>query len=83
MAKMATSGLRDQDRLDGPSIYVIWKARMLFLLDEHSLKIYVDSVVVVHVDLDSLKKYQAEMAKAKKMILDGVKDHDSCGLSCC
>jgi len=43
---MATSGLRDQDRLDGVSNYAIWKARMTFLLDEHALKMYVDNVVV-------------------------------------
>ena len=75
---MATSGLRDQDRLDGASNYAIWKARMPFLLDEHGLKTYVDNVVVVPADADPLKKYRAEMAKAKRMILDGVKDHMVC-----
>jgi len=30
---------------------------------------YVDSVVVVPVDKDPLKKYRAEMVKAKRMIL--------------
>ena len=65
---MATSGLRDQDRLDGASNYVIWKARMSFLLDEHALKTYVDSVVVELVDADLLKKYKVEMAKAKRMM---------------
>ena len=62
---MTTSGLRDQDRLEGASNYVIWKARMSFLLDEHSLKTYVDSVVVEPADADPLKKYKAKMAKAK------------------
>ena len=75
---MAPSGLRDQDRLDGASNYAIWKARMSFLLDEHALKTYVDNVVAVLVDADPLKKYIAEMAKAKRIILDGVKDHMVC-----
>ena len=29
-------------------------------------------------DADPLKKYKAEMAKAKRMILDGVRDHVVC-----
>jgi len=48
---------------------------MAFLLDEHALKKYVDNMVVVPVDVDSLKKYRAEMAKEKRMILDRVKDY--------
>lgn len=73
--EMATSGLRDQDRLDGASNHAILKARMPFHLDGHALKVYVDNVVVVPADADPLKKYKDEMAKAKRMILDGVKDH--------
>jgi len=64
--------------LDEASNYAIWKARMYFLLDEHALKTYIDSVVVEHVDADPLKKYKDKMAKAKRMILDGVKDHVVC-----
>jgi len=44
---MASVGIRDWDRLDGASNYVIWKARMSFLLDEHGLKAYINNVVVV------------------------------------
>eukprot|EP00253_Pinus_taeda_P036160 PITA_36160 len=75
---MATSGLRDQDRFDGASNYVIWTARMSFLLDKHALKTYVNNLVAKPADLDPLKKYKAKMAKAKRMILDGVKDHAVC-----
>lgn len=81
MAEMATGGLRDWGRLDGASNYVIWKVRMSFLLDEHALKTYVDSVVVVPADADLLKKYKAEMVKPKRMILDGVKDHVVCHIA--
>jgi len=80
MSEMATSGLRDQDRLDVASNYVIWKARMSCLLDEHFLKIYVDSVVVVLADLDPLKKYKGEMAKTEN---DPRWSEESCGLSHC
>ena len=43
--EMASARLRDQDRLDGASNYVIWKARISCLLVEHDLKAYVNSVV--------------------------------------
>jgi len=47
---MATTGLRDEDRLDGSSSYVIWKAKMSFWLDEYGPKLYVDNVVAVPYD---------------------------------
>lgn len=56
--------------MDGASNYAIWRARMTFLLDEHALKMYVDNVVAEPTDADPLKKYRAEMAKVKRMILD-------------
>lgn len=72
---MASTRLRDQDRLDGASNYVISKARISSLLNEHDLKTYVDSVVVVPADADPLKKYKKEMAGAKRFFLDGVRYH--------
>ena len=73
--EMTSAGSRDQYRLEGASNYVIWKAGISCLLDEHDLKTYIDSVVVVPADADPLKKYRKEMAKAKRLILDGVRDH--------
>ncbi len=52
LAEMESHALQDQDQLEGASNYVIWKARISFLLDEHDLKTYVDSVVVVPMDPD-------------------------------
>ena len=72
---MAASGLRDQDRLEGASNYVIWKARISFLLDEHDLKHFIDSAHAEPVDATPLRAFKKNMAKAKRLILDGVKDH--------
>ena len=72
---MTASGLRDQDRLDGASNFVIWKARILPVLDEHHIKDYALSAVFVLVDVDPLKKYEEAQVKVKHMIMDGVKDH--------
>ena len=38
-------------------------------------------MVVVLADADPLKKYMVEMAKVKRMILDGVKDHVVCHIA--
>lgn len=73
--EVAIAGILDQDRLDEASNYVIWKARMSFLLDEYGLKAYIDNVVVVPHDADQHKEYKKEMARAKWLILDGVQDH--------
>lgn len=81
LEKIAANGLRDQDRLDGASNYVIWKARIPCLMDEHDLKMYDDSVVAVPGDADPLKKYKAKMVKAKRLILDGVRDHVVCHIT--
>ena len=53
---MAIIGLRDQDKLDGASNFVIWKARILAVLDEHLIKDHALTNIVVLVDVDPLKK---------------------------
>ena len=72
---MARYGLRDQDRLDDMSNYVIWRARILSVLDEYGLKEHVENVLVVPTDADPLKKYEENQARTKRLIIDGVKDH--------
>lgn len=72
---MAMNGLRDLDRLDGASNFFIWKARILAILDKHRIKDYALKVVVMPVDANLMKKYEEAQAKAKCMILNGVKDH--------
>ena len=78
---MAANRLCDQDRLEGASNYVIWQARIKCLLYEHDLKAFIDGVIVVPVDADPLKSYKKDMAKAKCLILDGVRDHVVCHIA--
>jgi len=61
--------------LDGASNYIIWNARMSFLLDDYGLKIYADNTVAEPIGQQKLANFRKEMAKAKRMILDGVRDH--------
>lgn len=55
---MTINGLRDQERLDGASNFIIWKARTLTVLDKNLIKDYALKMVVVLVDADPLKKYE-------------------------
>ena len=52
---MATTGLGDQDRLEGSSNHIIRKARMSFLLDEHALKSYPENIEAEPTDEIQLK----------------------------
>ena len=57
---MASHGLRDWDRLEGASNYVIWKTRILAVLEEYDLEAYIKSVMVVPAGNDQKKKYKVE-----------------------
>lgn len=72
---MAVNRLMDQDRLDGASYFVIWKARIQAVLDKHRVKDFALKTVAIPVDPAENEKYEDAMARAKCMILDGVKDH--------
>ena len=72
---MAQYGMRDQDRLDGMSNYIIWRARILSVLDEYGVKDHGEKVLVVRTDADPLKKYEENQAQTKRLIIDGFKDH--------
>lgn len=72
---MAMNGLRDQDRLDGASNFVIWKVRILSVLDRHRIKGFALRTMAIPIDPANNERYEDAMAKAKCIILDGVKDH--------
>lgn len=62
---MAVNGLRDQYRLDGAFNFVIWKAKILTVLDKNRIKDYALRMVVVSVDVDPLKKYEKAQEESK------------------
>jgi hypothetical protein len=75
---MAT-GLRVEDRLDGAMNFGAWKDRMIFLLQENELWDIVENTtthpVVVPTDATLLVAYNKKSIKAKRFILDSIKDH--------
>lgn len=72
---MAVNGLRDQDGLDRASNFIVWKARILSILDMYHIKHFALKTIVIPVDPVEHEKYKKAMARAKCIILDGVKDH--------
>ena len=52
---MVMNGMGDQDRLDEASNFVVWKARILSILDKHSIKAFAlrddDCAMSAHVPL--------------------------------
>ena len=61
---MASRGLRDQDRLDGVSNFIIWRARILAVLDEYDIKNHAENILAKPADLDPLKKFNENQARA-------------------
>ena len=72
---MALHRVRDHDRLDGASNFIVWKARILSVLDRNCVKHFALKTIAVPVDPADNDRYEDAIARAKSIILDGVKDH--------
>jgi hypothetical protein len=68
------STLRVENRLEGATNFRSWKARIL-LLEENDLKDYVEMVVPDPNDAHELAAHKKKEVKAKRVLLDSVKDH--------
>ena len=71
---MAT-GLRFEDRLEGASNFSPWKERIALLLEESELWDIVEKAVTIPTDAVPLVAYNKKNVRAKRIILDAVKDH--------
>jgi hypothetical protein len=75
---MAT-GLRWKDRLEGAGNFCPWKARIILLFQENELWDIVESTttnpIVVSTDATTLATFNKKDVKAKRIILDAIKDH--------
>ena len=70
-----TSELRVEDRLDGQSNFGAWKERIISVLEEAEVWDIVEKTIVPLTDATQLATYKKKSIKAKRLILDGVKDH--------
>jgi hypothetical protein len=67
--------LKIEDRLEGETNFWAWKARILLLLEENDLKEYVEGVVPSPTDPQELATHKKKEVKAKRVLLESVKDH--------
>ena len=67
--------LRVEDRLEGATNFRAWKARILLLLEENDLREYVEMVIPNPKDAQELATHRKREVKAKRVLLDFVKDH--------
>ena len=74
---MAFNGLRLEYSLDGSSNYIAWKDRMEAVLEDNGLKEFIDSDVPKPGSSDDalLDAWQKKIAKTRRIMLEGVKDH--------
>jgi hypothetical protein len=66
--------LKIEDRLEGATNFSAWKAKVL-LLEENDLKEYIEGVVPSRTDPQELAAHKKKEVKAKRVLLESVKDH--------
>ena len=74
---MDFNGLRLEYALEGRSNYISWKDKMEVVLEDNGLKDFIDRDVSkpVATDIANLDVWQKKVAKARRILLEGVRDH--------
>jgi hypothetical protein len=74
---MSFNGLRLEYALEGSSKYIDWKDRMEVVLEDNGLKDFIDIDVPnpVATDTANLEAWKKKVAKARRILLEGVQDH--------
>jgi hypothetical protein len=73
--QMASAGLRVEDRLDGASNFCPWRERISLVLEENGLLEIAEGKVAAPADPVQLAAHTKKDVKAKRILVDGVKDH--------
>eukprot|EP00253_Pinus_taeda_P021524 PITA_21524 len=77
---MSFNGLRLEYALEGSSNYIAWKDRMEAVLDDNGLKEFIDTDIpkptdATPADATQADAWQKKIAKCRRILLEGVKDH--------
>ena len=74
---MAFKGLRLEYALDGSSNYIAWKDHMEAVLDDNSLKDFIDQEVpkLGAANATELAEWKKCVARARRILLEGIRDH--------
>jgi hypothetical protein len=73
---MATS-MRFEDRLEGASNFSPWRERMELLLGVNDVWEITSTTVATPIDATHMASHNKKDMNARRLILDGVKDHSS------
>lgn len=69
---MAFSGLRLEYALDGSLNYIAWKDHMEVVLEDNSIKDFIDQEVPKLTDATQLAEWKKCVARARRILLEGV-----------
>jgi len=72
---MVFSGLRLEYALDGNSKYIACKDHMEAVLEDNGLKDFIDQEVPKPTDATQLAEWNNCVARARRILLEGVRDH--------
>ena len=74
---MDFNGLRLEYALEGKSNYIDWKYMMEAVLEDNGLKEFIDNDVpkLVVIDATNLDAWKNKVAKVRRILLEGVRDH--------
>jgi len=72
---MAFYGLRLKYALDGSLNYIAWKDHMEVVLEDNGLKDFIDQEVPKLTNATQLEKWKKCVARARRILLEGVRDH--------
>ena len=67
--------IRFEDRLDGSSKYSTWRERIALILKENEIWESMDKALKTPINATTLVAHKRKDMKAKRIVLDGVKDH--------
>lgn len=69
-------GLKVEDRLDGNLNFTAWKVRIRLALEEEDLLQFIEAKELTEpTDAAELKQFKKDVVKARKILIDSVKDH--------
>ena len=72
---MAATNPRFEDKFDGASNFLFWKARVTLFLKEHDLWEIVEKVVPVPTNVALKEAHEKMNIKAQRVIMGAMKDH--------
>jgi hypothetical protein len=72
---MYTLGLNEFHKLDGTSNFIPWKFMLQILLEEAKILEHVEKEIIAPTNPTQLASHVEKEVKAKRIIVDSVKDH--------